>query len=90
MMAGPVIRLGDKTSHDGVVVGASQVSTSGGVPVARVSDKVECPRAGHNSCVIVSGDRTMLVDGQQVARHGDKTSCGATLFASQQNTVGQV
>lgn len=89
-MAGPVIRLGDKTSHDGVVVSASPLSTSGGVAIARVGDKVECPRAGHNDCVIVSGDPSMIVDGKPVARHGDKTSCGAVLIASQQATVDQV
>ena len=89
-MAGPVIRLGDKTSHGGVVASASMVSDSGGVPVARVGDTVVCPLHGDSQCVIVSGDPTMIVDGKPVARHGDLTSCGATLIASQQSTVDQV
>jgi len=89
-MAGPVIRLGDKTSHDGVVASASPFSQSGGIAIARVGDSVTCPRAGHNACVIVSGDASMIVDGKPVARHGDKTSCGATLIASQQATLDQV
>lgn len=89
-MAGPVIRLGDKTSHGGVVASASPVSTSGSVAIARVGDSVVCPLAGHTPCVIVSGDASMIVDGKPVARHGDLTSCGATLIASQQATVDQV
>jgi uncharacterized Zn-binding protein involved in type VI secretion len=89
-MAGPIIRLGDKTSHGGVVASASQVSLSGGIAIARVGDSVTCPRAGHNSCVITTGDATMIVDGKPVARHGDSTSCGATLIASQQATVDLV
>jgi len=89
-MAGPVIRLGDKTSHDGVVVSASPLSTSGGVAIARVGDKVECPRAGHNGCVIVSGDPSMIVDAKPVARPGDKISCGAPLVANRPATVDQV
>jgi uncharacterized Zn-binding protein involved in type VI secretion len=89
-MAGPVIRLGDKTSHGGTVLEASSFTSSGGIGVARVGDKVSCPLPGHGTCPIVSGDPTMIVDGQPVARHGDKTSCGATLIASQQQTTDQV
>lgn len=87
-MAGPLIRLGDKTSHGGTVVEASQLSDSGGKGIARVGDKVTCPV--HKNGTITSGDTTMIVDGRAAARHGDKTSCGATLIASQQNTVDLV
>ncbi|NRR30307.1 PAAR domain-containing protein [Oxalobacteraceae bacterium] len=89
-MSGPVIVLGDKTSHGGTVVEASPHSDSGGKGIARLGDKVTCPLPGHGAGTIVSGDTTMIVDGKAVARHGDKTSCGATLIASQQNTVDQV
>ena len=89
-MAGALIRLGDKTSHGGAVTTASTVSDSGGVPIARVGDSVSCPRAGHSPCTIVTGDPTMLVDGQPVARHGDKTSCGATPIAGQQASVDKL
>jgi uncharacterized Zn-binding protein involved in type VI secretion len=87
-MAAALIRLGDKTSHHGTVVEASQLSDSGGVGIARVGDKVSCPR--HSNVTIASGDPTMLVDGKPVARHGDKTSCGATLIASQQASIDQL
>jgi len=83
-----LIRLGDKTSHHGTVVEASQFSDSGGIGIARVGDKVNCPR--HSNVTIASGDPTMLVDGRPVARDGDKTSCGATLIASQQASVDRV
>nr|GEU80228.1 hypothetical protein [Tanacetum cinerariifolium] len=61
-----------RTSHGGAVLSASPVSESGGIAIARVGDRVSCPRPGHVNCVIVSGDATMIVDGQPVARHGDK------------------
>lgn len=89
-MAGPVIRLGDKTSHGGSVLEASAVTDSGGIGIARVGDKVSCPRPGHGTCPIVSGDASWIVDGQPVARQGDKTSCGAVLIASQQATMDQL
>ncbi len=87
-MAGPLITLGDKTSHGGTVVEASTLSDTGGKGIARVGDKVTCPRHGNGT--IVSGDQTLIVDGKPAARHGDKTSCGATLVAGQQATVDKV
>jgi uncharacterized Zn-binding protein involved in type VI secretion len=89
-MSGPVIRLGDKTSHGGVVLTASPLSDSGGIPIARVGDMVACPLPGHTPSMIISGDPTMIVDGKPVARNGDKTSCGASLIASQQATTDLV
>ncbi|MYN04495.1 PAAR domain-containing protein [Pseudoduganella sp. DS3] len=87
-MPGAFIVLGDKTSHGGTVLEASQQSDSGGKPIARMGDKVSCPKCGNNA--IASGDQTLVVDGKAVARHGDKTACGATLIAGQQNTTDAV
>lgn len=87
-MAGPLIRLGDKTSHGGTVVEASPHSTSGGKGIARMGDKATCPL--HGATAIVSGDGTLVVDGKPAARHGDKTACGATLIAGQQATIDNI
>ncbi len=87
-MARPFIRLGDKTTHGGTVISASQHSDSGAIPIARIGDQTTCPL--HGGGPIVSGDLTLIVDGQPVARDGDKTACGARLIASQQNTVDKV
>ena len=87
-MAGPLIRLGDKTSHGGAVIEASPHSDSGGIGVARMGDKTSCPI--HGSSPIVSGDTTFIVDGKPAARHGDKTACGAVLIAGQQATIDNV
>ena len=87
-MSGPVIRVGDKTSHGGAVVEGAPHSDSGGIPIARLGDKTTCPI--HGSGTIVSGDMTMMVDGKPAARNGDTTSCGATLIAGQQTTLDHV
>ncbi len=87
-MPGPVIRLGDKTSHGGVVLEATPHSDSGGIAMARLGDKVSCPI--HGTGTIASGDMTMIVDGKPAARNGDLTSCGAVLIAGQQATVDHV
>jgi uncharacterized Zn-binding protein involved in type VI secretion len=82
-MARPFIVLGDKTDHGGEVIEASGFTDSHGKRLARVGDKVTCPKKGHGTTVIATGDATMIIDGRPAARHGDKTACGATLIASQ-------
>ena len=84
-MAGPLITVGDKTSHGGVVIESSQQSDTGGKGIARMGDKTTCPMHGPNP--IISGDSTLIVDGKPAARHGDKTACGATLIAGQQASI---
>lgn len=45
-MSRPIIVLGDKTDHDGTVIGASTTTDIDGKGVARVGDKVICPKHG--------------------------------------------
>jgi uncharacterized Zn-binding protein involved in type VI secretion len=87
-MAGPLIRLGDKTTHGGTVVEASTMSDIDGVGIARMGDRTVCPM--HGPQPIVSGDQTFIVDGKAAARHGDMTGCGAKLIAGQQTTIDKV
>jgi uncharacterized Zn-binding protein involved in type VI secretion len=78
------ILVGDKTDHGGVVLEGAPSAKTRGKAIARVGDKVSCPKRGHHdTTVIVSGDPDFLIDGKPAARHGDKTACGATLLASQ-------
>ncbi len=75
-----VIRLGDPTSHGGMVVSVQATHfTIDGVPVACVGDICSCPKKGHDSCTIVEGDSTRTINGIAVAYEGHKTSCGASL-----------
>jgi uncharacterized Zn-binding protein involved in type VI secretion len=83
-MSQPFIVIGDKTSHGGTVIEGAPTTDTGGRRIARVGDKVTCPKRGHGgTTVIVTGDPTCLIDGQPAARHGDTTACGASLIASQ-------
>jgi uncharacterized Zn-binding protein involved in type VI secretion len=84
----PFIVVGDKTDHGGVVIQGATTTDAAGKPIARVGDKVTCPKKGHGgTTVIATGDPTCTIDGKAAARHGDKTACGATLLASQTPTT---
>lgn len=80
----PLIVVGDKTDHGGVVLTGSPTTKIDGKPVARIGDTVSCPQKGHGgTTTIVTGSSNMDLDGRKAARHGDKTACGATLLSSQ-------
>lgn len=84
-MTKPFIVVGDKTSHGGTVVEGAPTASTHGKLIARVGDKVTCPKCGPTT--IAEGDDTMIVMGRPVARDGDKTACGAKLIAGQDVTV---
>ncbi|HHQ4306440.1 PAAR domain-containing protein [Serratia fonticola] len=78
-MAKPVIVLGDKTDHGGTVTTACSGFKNQGALVACEGDTVVCPQ--HGTTVIVGHAQGFSVGGKNIAREGDKTSCGARLIA---------
>ncbi|EAM6532125.1 PAAR domain-containing protein [Salmonella enterica] len=81
-MMKPLITLGDKTSHGGVVISADTGFLHEGQPVACDGDQVTCPIKGHGPARIIASGQGFSVNGKQAAHDGDKTTCGATLIAS--------
>lgn len=81
-MTRPFICLGDRTDHGGTVIEADMTFDVYGKPVALVGHKVVC-RKCRGTFPITTGTEDMSLCGMAVARHGDKTACGATLLASQ-------
>lgn len=81
-VAGEIIRLGDRTSHDGTVIEGSQTDICMGKPIAYIGHKVHCPKC-KGDFPIVEGVMTTTFYGKGVAVAGMKTSCGATLIAGQ-------
>lgn len=76
-----VIRIGDNTTHSGVVISGSLTTKLEGRPIARVGDRVTCPKC-NGVHTIVEGDDEVKDDGVSVAFHDNKTSCGASLISS--------
>lgn len=77
-----VIRLGDPTTHGGKVISAQGRTVVMGKTVARVGDSCTCPIPGHGICVIVQGHPAIKLDGIAVAFDGYKTTCGAALIST--------
>lgn len=73
-----VARLGDSTSHGGVIVSGDSKVNVNGKPMARVGDKVSCPKCGDNKIVEgmpdIHGSNSKLI-----AVIGSKTACGAVI-----------
>lgn len=78
-----LIRLGDTTDHGGEVLTASNWMKFGGIPIARIGDKVRCslhPETNPN--IIIEGDEKPKDHGIPVARQGHHTTCGCSLISS--------
>ena len=75
-----VILLGDMTTHGGKVISASSDLEHKGIKVARVGDMVACPRCKGVFPIIQGAPATFDLFAN-IARHGDKVACGASLIS---------
>lgn len=75
------VRLGDTSDHGGTVTTAASKWSCVNQRVARVTDILDCPIHGPNP--IIEGSSKYKCEGQPIARHGDKTECGASLISGQ-------
>jgi uncharacterized Zn-binding protein involved in type VI secretion len=75
-----IIRLEDTSDHGGEVITAAAKTYAEGKKIARKDDILDCPI--HGQSPIVEASENYLVEGKGVARHGDKTECGASLISS--------
>jgi uncharacterized Zn-binding protein involved in type VI secretion len=76
------IRVGDVTTHGGVVVTGSATLTEEGIPVSRKGDTVTCPLCKPHVFVIAEGDDACLDHGIPMAAEGHRTTCGAKLVVA--------
>lgn len=74
-----IARLGDTSSHDGVIITASSDVRANGVGVARIGDQHSCPIPGHGVTSIITGSAVTRANGSGVARIGDAAGCGAII-----------
>ncbi len=82
----PQARLGDISSHGGVIITGASLTFDNGMPVARLGDLHICPIPGHGVTPIVTGSFDTITEGQHNARVGDITACGAVIVTGSPNT----
>lgn len=81
------IVVGDRTSHGGIVVSGCPNFLIHGQPIARVGDKVHCPRCG-DTTIATSSHSSVAAYGAAVAYDKDQTSCGAILYSRHNDLNG--
>ncbi|MEN5167427.1 polymorphic toxin type 44 domain-containing protein [Achromobacter kerstersii] len=86
MVARPIIRIGDRTSHDGTVLQGVDYYTIDGRVASGLGHMVSCPKC-EGTFPITQGVASFTVDGIPLAVEGMQTSCGATLISSQSIAV---
>ena len=85
-MARAQARLGDRSSHGGVIVTGASRTLANGKPAARMGDQHSCPIPGHGVTPIVSGSSDTLTEGKPNARVGDAAACGARIVTGSPDT----
>ena len=79
-------RLGDISSHGGIIVTGAARTLVNGMPVARMLDLHVCPIPFHGITPIVTGSTDTSTEGLPNARVGDITACGAIILTGSPNT----
>lgn len=82
----PIVRVGDKTTHGGTVTEGFSSYNVLGRAAAGMGHRVTCPRC-EGVFPIAEGVATFAVGNRFVAVDGMKTTCGASLIASQTSAV---
>jgi len=86
-MARPQARLGDISSHGGVIVTAARRTFVNGRPAARMGDLHVCPLPFHGVTPICTGDLDTFIEGRPAARVGDVAGCGAVIAIGSPDTL---
>jgi uncharacterized Zn-binding protein involved in type VI secretion len=76
----PAARVGDTTSHGGVITLGLPTVLIGGQPAARVGDMHTCPMVNGivphvGGPILPPGSPTVLIGGMPAARLGDQATC---------------
>ena len=79
-MGKPAARMGDTTSHGGVIILGCPTVLIGSMPAARVSDMHTCPMVTGvvphvGGPILPPGSPTVLIGGLPAARVGDMATC---------------
>ena len=78
-------RVGDATSHGGVITSGLATIRCQGLPIALVGTSVASCSLLHGASPVVKGSATVFAAGVPLARVGDVTGCGAQIITGVAN-----
>lgn len=84
------IVIGDRASHEGTVTSGDATFTVDGQPIARLGDKVVCPRCKTTASIATSRFPTASAFGQEPAYDQNAPSCGALLISRHNQHSGSM
>lgn len=85
-MARPQARMGDISSHGGIIITGAMRTVVNGKPVACMGDLHVCPIPGHGVTPIISGSLDTMTERMPNARLGDVAACGAVIVTGSLDT----
>jgi len=85
-MARPQARMGDISSHGGMIITGAIRTVVNGRPVARMGDLHVCSIPGHGVTPIVTGSLDTVTETMPNARLGDVAACGAVIATGSLDT----
>jgi uncharacterized Zn-binding protein involved in type VI secretion len=85
----PLARLGDVSSHGGVIISSGQLfrDSVDGKLVARKGDMHSCPIPRHGVTPIITASSKVRSQGKAVAGITSRCGCGATIATGSPNTT---
>ena len=75
-----IARLGDGSSHGGVIISSASTTRTENVLTARVGDLHSCPIPGHGITPIINGSGNFKCEGSITAVTGSVCGCGASII----------
>lgn len=85
-MARPQARMGDISSHGGMIITGATRTIVNGRPVARMGDLHVCPIPGHGVTPVISGSLDTMTERMPNARLGDVAACGGVIVTGSLDT----
>lgn len=72
-------RIGDPSSHGGIIISGSDDVRADGISKARLGDMHSCPLLGHGVTPLVTASNDVYTDARGQVRVGDSAGCGAVI-----------
>jgi len=82
-----MVRLGDSSSHGGVMITATGLGKANGEAICVSGNLHQCPISGHGTTAVTSTSSATKTNDEYVLRVGDVAGCGAVITGGSSNVL---